>query len=276
MTPGSTSSVFAPLPTLDVSPHTAHAPLPPPPRVPTKPRGGDCARIPASPHPLAPPLPAHPHGTGLREIPQARHRHQSPRPRHTHPRPLLRPRPRPRPGTVVAALDPHAALGAAKVGPGRALPRGAGPGGPRKGSVENCCLQPAGRWMPQAAWEAMLADALHPLGVHPRNLCPRTTGMFSGGLRFGAFGRSGARWHVRWRPSASSSLGVFWAGPGVAPRGSGLLGNGVRWRRRWLRGQARPAVWRAGLLGCCGCRRCRCADACGVLRGCVCAGLGLG
>ena len=24
--------------------------------------------------------------------------------------------------------------------------------------------------MPQAAWEAILADALHPLGVHPRNL----------------------------------------------------------------------------------------------------------
>ena len=24
--------------------------------------------------------------------------------------------------------------------------------------------------MPQAAWEAMLADALHPLGVQPRNL----------------------------------------------------------------------------------------------------------
>ena len=24
--------------------------------------------------------------------------------------------------------------------------------------------------MPQAAWEAMMADALHPLGVHPRNL----------------------------------------------------------------------------------------------------------
>ena len=24
--------------------------------------------------------------------------------------------------------------------------------------------------MPQAAWEAMLADVLHPLGVHPRNL----------------------------------------------------------------------------------------------------------
>ena len=24
--------------------------------------------------------------------------------------------------------------------------------------------------MPQAAWEAMLADALHPLGVHPRHL----------------------------------------------------------------------------------------------------------
>ena len=41
---------------------------------------------------------------------------------------------------------------------------------PRKGSVENSRLQPAGGWMPQAAWEAMLADALHPLGVHPRNL----------------------------------------------------------------------------------------------------------
>ena len=24
--------------------------------------------------------------------------------------------------------------------------------------------------MPQAAWEAMLADALHPQGVHPRKL----------------------------------------------------------------------------------------------------------
>ena len=43
-------------------------------------------------------------------------------------------------------------------------------GRPRKGSVENCRLRPAGGWMPQAAWEAMLADALHPLGVHPRNL----------------------------------------------------------------------------------------------------------
>ena len=41
---------------------------------------------------------------------------------------------------------------------------------PRKGSVENCRLQPAGGWMSQAAWEAMLADALHPQGVRPRNL----------------------------------------------------------------------------------------------------------
>ena len=79
----------------------------------------------------APPLPAHPHGTGLRGIPLARHGHRSPRPRHTHPRPLLRPRPQARPGTVVAALDPHAALGAAKVGPGRALTRGPGPSAPQ-------------------------------------------------------------------------------------------------------------------------------------------------
>ena len=96
------------------------------------------------------------------------------------------------------------------------------------------------------------------------------------GPGFGAFGRSGARGRVRWLPSASSSFGDFWAGPGVAPRGGGLLGNGVRWRRRWPGGQARRVVWRAGLLGCCGCRRCRCADACGVVRGCVCAGLGFG
>ena len=41
---------------------------------------------------------------------------------------------------------------------------------PRKGSVENCRLRPAVGWMPQAAWEAMLANALHPLGFHPRNL----------------------------------------------------------------------------------------------------------
>ena len=41
---------------------------------------------------------------------------------------------------------------------------------PRRGSAENRRLQPAGGWMPQAAWEAMLADALHPPGVHPRNL----------------------------------------------------------------------------------------------------------
>ena len=74
----------------------------------------------------------------------------------------------------------------------------------------------------------------------------------------------------------SGSFGVFRAGPGVAPRGGGWLGNGVRWRRRWLGGQARRAVWRAELLRCCGCRRRRCADACGVARGSVCAGSGFG
>ena len=41
---------------------------------------------------------------------------------------------------------------------------------------------------------------------------------------------------MRWPPSASGLFGDFWAGPGVAPRGGGLLGNGVRWRRRWLGG----------------------------------------
>ena len=36
--------------------------------------------------------------------------------------------------------------------------------------MENCRLRPAGRWGPQAASEAMLADALHPQGVHPHDL----------------------------------------------------------------------------------------------------------
>ena len=65
----------------------------------------------------------------------------------------------------MAALDPHAAVGAAKVGLGRALPRGPGPP-----ALQNSRLQPAGGWMPQAAWETMLANALHPLRVNPRNL----------------------------------------------------------------------------------------------------------
>ena len=104
----------------------------------------------------------------------------------------------------------------------------------------------------------------------------RLGGCDGSGPGFGAFGRSGARCRVRWRPSASGSFGDFGAGPGVAPRGSGLLGNGVRWRRRWPGGQARRVVWCAGLLGCCGYRRCRCADPCEVVRGCVCARLGFG
>ena len=41
---------------------------------------------------------------------------------------------------------------------------------PRKGSAENRSLQPAGGWMPQATWEDMLADVLHPQGIHPCNL----------------------------------------------------------------------------------------------------------
>ena len=79
----------------------------------------------------------------------------------------------------------------------------------------------------------------------------RLGGCDGSGPGFGAFGRSGARCRVRWRPSASGSFGDFWAGPGVAPRGGGLLGNVVRWRRPLPGGQARRVVWCAGLLGCC-------------------------
>ena len=109
-------------------------------------------------------------------------------------------------------------------------------------------------------------------------VCPlaRLSGCDGSGPWFGASGRSVARCRVRWRPSASGSLGDFRAGPGVAPRGGGLLGNGVRLWRRWPGGQVRLVVQCAGLLGCCGWRRCRCADTYGVVRGCVCAGLGFG
>ena len=173
-TPGSTSSVPAPLPTLDDSPHTTHAPLPPPPRVPAQPRGRDRTRTSAGPHTRAPPLPTHPPGTGLRGIPQARHRHRSPRPRHTHPRPLLRPRPQARPGTVVAALDPHAALGAAKVGPGRALPRGPGPSAPQ--GVGEELLPPAGGGVDAAGRMGSHAGRCAPPPGSPPPQPPRAPG----------------------------------------------------------------------------------------------------
>ena len=61
----------------------------------------------------------------------------------------------------------------------------------------------------------------------------RFGGCDGSGPGFGAFGRSGARCPVRWRPSASSSFGDFWAGPGVVVcwvtgLGGGAAGRGVR------------------------------------------------
>ena len=112
------------------------------------------------------------------------------------------PRPRPRPGTVVAAPDPHAALGAGKVGPGRALPLGPGPTAPqgvggeltpaagggldatgRMGSHAGCCaprpgsppLQPLRTPGPpvclQGAWGDPTKDATRrhtPVGHHSK------------------------------------------------------------------------------------------------------------
>ena len=40
----------------------------------------------------------------------------------------------------------------------------------RRGLTENRRRRPAGRWMPQCAWEGMLAVALHPRGVQPHQL----------------------------------------------------------------------------------------------------------
>ena len=70
-TPQPTSSVPAPVPTPDVCPHSANAPLPPPSRIPTKLRSGDHARVPTGPRTLTPQLPTHPDSTGLRGLPLA-------------------------------------------------------------------------------------------------------------------------------------------------------------------------------------------------------------
>ena len=55
---------------------------------------------------------------------------------------------------------------------------------PRKRSAENGRRRPGGGWMSQAAWQAMLADALHPQGIDPCNLPhSRTTRMSSDACR---------------------------------------------------------------------------------------------
>ena len=166
MTPGSASSVPAPLPTLDDSPQTAHAPLSPPPRVPAQPRGGDRARTPAASTSARAPTPrAPPRYRTTRNPPGPR----SPRPRHNHPRPLLLPRPRPRPEQWWQRWTNTQLWKLRKWARGEPSLEGL-VHRPCKGSLENCRLRPAGGWMPQVAWEAMLADALHPLGVQPCNL----------------------------------------------------------------------------------------------------------
>ena len=62
----------------------------------------------------------------------------------------------------------------------------------------------------------------------------RLGGCDGSGPGFGAFGRSGARCRVRWRPSAAGSFGYFLAVPGVAVvwwvtgLGGGAASRGVR------------------------------------------------
>ena len=72
----------------------------------------------------------------------------------------------------------------------------------------------------------------HGGGVTPATCvsCLGWRGAHGSGPGFGAFGRSGARCRVRWLPSASGSFGDFWAGPGVVPRGGGLLVSGFRFQ----------------------------------------------
>ena len=75
--------------------------------------------------------------------------------------------------------------------------------------------------------------------------------------------------------SGSSVLGSAGAGASSAcglGAAQGVSPLRVRWGRCLPGGHARPVVWRAGFPRWCGCCRCLCVDACGVARGCVCAG----
>ena len=130
---GSTSSDPAPLPTIDVSPHPADAPLPPPPRILTQRRDGDLARVPARPHPPTPPVLAHPHVTGLRGLPRARDLQQSPRPHHTHAPPLLRPKATAHPRNSGGSAGPTRSSGSCESGPGQSRPSSTLSTGPARG-----------------------------------------------------------------------------------------------------------------------------------------------
>ena len=65
---------------------------------------------------------------------------------------------------------PTRSSGSCESGPGESPPSRAWSIGPARGRWRTAASGRRGGWMPQAAWEAMLADALHPLGVHPSNL----------------------------------------------------------------------------------------------------------
>ena len=114
------------------------------------------------------PLPAHPHGAGLRGLPRpvaAASPHDSTARTHAHTHAHAKGH---GPARGWAALDPYTAVGAAELGPGGAIPWGSsGPAGSRQRTVDS---SRRGGWMPQDAWKAMLANALHPQGVHPREI----------------------------------------------------------------------------------------------------------
>ena len=68
------------------------------------------------------------------------------------------------------SAGPTRSSGSCESGPGESPPSRAWSIGPARGRWRTAASGRRGGWMPHAAWEAMLADALQPLGVHPRNL----------------------------------------------------------------------------------------------------------
>ena len=168
--PGPTSSVPAPLPTPDVSPHPADAPLPPPPRIPTKLRSGD--HVPMGPHTPNPPPPTAPRQRTTRTPPGPPPPPVPMTPPHT-PTPTPPPKATAPPRDSGGSAGPTHSSGSCESGPGQSPPSGAWPAGPERGRRRTAassrrgsgCYRPHGKpcWpMRSIPGDSVPANSPHP------------------------------------------------------------------------------------------------------------------